>query len=81
MTFSLYLPASQITDHLRSKESCGDEAEKSGNSVSSQMKELLFALVPYEISTQTTKAFLLRNSSKLLEETNKSEDTTKQGET
>jgi len=49
--------------------------------VSSQMKELLFALVPYEISTQTTKAFLLRNSSKLLEETNKSEDTTEQGET
>lgn len=58
MTFNLCLPASEITDHLRAKEICGDEAGKSGNSVSPQMKELLFVLGSYEISTQTTKACL-----------------------
>ena len=67
--------------HLRTKEICGDEAEKFGINVLLHMREELFVLMPYKIPMQTTRAFPPLQFTKAFGKKNTAKDTTEQDET
>lgn len=67
--------------HLRTKEICGDEAEKFGINVSLHTRKQLLVLMPYKIPVQMTRAFPSLELTKAFGKKNTAKDTTEKDET
>lgn len=80
-SFQTVLPPPQIMGHLRTKEICGDEAEKFGINMSLHMREKLFVLILYKIPVQMMRAFPPLEFTKTFWKKNTAKDTTKQDQT
>lgn len=67
--------------HLRTKEICGDEAEKFGINVSLHKGEQLFVLILYKIPEQMMRTFPPLEFTKTFGKKNTAKDTTEQDQT